>query len=109
MKVLRRLVIIPAVKMSRGNSSLLSVTLYTEVNLVAERFSIADHMDSIEATMSDDGVGPITAQLPVLKRWTDEQGQRRVKVSAEGQIASYLHAHALAADRRERGEIPALV
>ena len=110
-QVLQRPIIVPAVKMGRGPDGRLSVTPYAEVNLDAERVDADDLalVDGVEATMSGEGMEPITTQLPVIKRWTDEQGQRRVKVSAEGQMASWLHAHALAADRRERGEIPALV
>ena len=108
-EVMRRPAIVPAVKMSRADSGQLCVTQYTEVTLKAEHFSIADDADSIEATMSAEGLAPIIAQLPVIKRWTDEQGQLSVQISAEGQVASALHAHALAADRRLRGETGALV
>lgn len=102
-EVMRRPAIVPAVKMGRAGDGRLCVTPYTEITLKAEHFSIADDADNIEATMSAEGMVPITAQLPVIKRWTDEQGQRFVQVSAEGQVASALHAHALAVDRRERG------
>lgn len=110
-EVLRRPIIVPAMKMERGPDGRLSVTPYAEVNLNAEHADADDLVlaDSIEATMSGDGMEPITAQLQVIKRRTDEQGRRRLKVSAEGQVASWLHAHALAADRREHGETDALV
>ena len=108
-EVLRRPVIVPKVKMSRDSDGRLSVTPYAEVNLKADRFGISDDADSIDATMSGDGMEPITAHLAVIKRWTDEQGQRFVQVSAEGQVASWLHMHALAADRHERGQTDALV
>lgn len=103
-EVMGRLAIVPAVKMSRAGDGQLCVTPYTEVKVNADLFSIPDHVDSIEATISGDGMKPITAQVPVIKRWTDEQGQRFAQVSAEGQVASALHAHALAAGQRQRGE-----
>lgn len=103
-KVLQRPIIVPAVKMSRNRDNELSVTPYAEVVLKADRVGIQGDVVALETTMSAEGMDPITAQLTVIRRWTDEQGQRFVQFSAEGQVASWWHARALATDQRSRGE-----
>ena len=103
-EVMSRPATVPAVKMSRAGDGLLSVTPYAEVVFKADRVGADGDMIDPTATISGDGMDPITARLTVIGQWIDDQGRHSVLASAEGQVASQLHSLALAADRRSRGE-----
>ena len=108
-KVLQRLIHVPMVMMIGDHDGRISVTPYAEVVIKADRIGADGDIIDPTATISGDGMDPITARLTVIRQWIDDQGRRSVLASAEGQVASLLHAQALAADRRERGETGALV
>ena len=108
-KVLQRLIHVPMVMMIGDHDGRISVTPYAEVVRKADRIGADGDIIGLTATISGDGMDPITARLTVIGQWIDDQGRHSVLASAEGQVASLLHAQALAADRRERGETGALV